>query len=759
MKSGKRMKTKKWIGVLCIAGAMSASAVNRYFTGAGADNNFSTAENWDAAPVSSDSIFILTEATTAEQPAILDAGFTADLYTINAQNTNSALNANTYMEVASGVNRIYSNLNVGSFGGGTHRNYLTLKSGSRLANKYANGGGTTIGKDAAFRSGQMTLEPDVSFQTAILTVNPYGTVTFEFGTNSVSTLATSKTDSGGANTIDGLIQVDLAALTTEGSYTLIDSSSTNLLMAGALKIWLDGEGGSVSGTGSFATNHFEVLNAGNADWTHSLADSNQDLIFTVAPNPLQSVSPTDPDIHIFGTQYITRGTNSVSFQRHSDEVLGLPQSVSRFNPLKARVTSGIVLGFKTDSRIIEMTFRMLDFENRGSGFGVYQDGELIAEHAFDIDEGNPDQTFTIHSVSPGTASVFEVVMPSWSNTEWTDMKIAGDASLFPCDPPAKKKYVAFGDSITHGTGQESYSHWTYPFKLSRELNVELFNIAVGGSQVSVSCGEMMAGFPPVDVITILYGYNDWRADVPKADYQTRMENLIAAIRSHQPDAQIFCITPTYSTNTESPDGQTTLDDYREAIDELVAARQAVGDLRIHSVQGDEIITSDAQLQDPAHLTPDGATDLANGLFDVMNPVVNPLTFDRWGGLHDLSGSDAAALSDPDGDGVSNLLEFAMGGIPTSGSDPASIFRLQPFAPAGDAAFREFTFRRLRDAALKGLTYHLEWTDNLTSGFWTVSEVEETAADAVDAEYEQVVSRIALPEDRHHFVRLKVAMSN
>jgi hypothetical protein len=262
------------------------AATTRYFTGAGGDNNFSTAANWDTAPVAGDNICIHTEATTALNPAVWDAGFTADLSTVAVNSTNGAT-GDSYMEVASGVDQLFSNLQVGTLGTGTHHNYLTLKTGSTLANRYANGGATVIGADAAYRSGQMTLEPGVSFQTAVLTVNDFGTLTYEFGVDSVSTLMTSRTTAGGANTIDGLIQVDLSALTAAGTYTLINSSSTNLLIGGTMRTWLDGAGGSSNGTGDFTSANFEVLNGGTNQWSVELADNNQDLIFSLngIPDP------------------------------------------------------------------------------------------------------------------------------------------------------------------------------------------------------------------------------------------------------------------------------------------------------------------------------------------------------------------------------------------------------------------------------------------------------------------------------------------
>jgi hypothetical protein len=108
---------------------------------------------------------------------------------------------------------------------------------------------------------------------------------FIFGTNSVSTLSTIGTNVID-NTLNGLLQVDLAALTaTTGTYTLIDSTNSNRLIKGSLYTWLNGVGGSYTNTGSYSNSNFQVLNGETKKWTLALADGKQDLTLTVIPEP------------------------------------------------------------------------------------------------------------------------------------------------------------------------------------------------------------------------------------------------------------------------------------------------------------------------------------------------------------------------------------------------------------------------------------------------------------------------------------------
>ncbi len=397
-----------------------------------------------------------------------------------------------------------------------------------------------------------------------------------------------------------------------------------------------------SGDGSLMTNEFMIAIAAETppgvypdalslavegygtDGSYGASTNFISLAVLSTNQPTVYVSPNDPNISILGTRYIHREAGSVWFQRHSDAVLALTYPQSGFNDVKARTDTGITLTFKTDSDEIRMSFRMLDFNNRGAGYGVFENGTRIAEYDFAKDTNTPETVFTIQSATPGTASVFEVTLPSWANVEFFDMRIDEGASMLPYELPVRKQYVAMGDSITHGTGQQSYTHRTYPFKLAQALNIDLLNLAVGGSRVSVPIGEMLSEFPPIDVITVLIGYNDCYGDVPLGTYQSNLTALVTACRANQPNAAIFCITPTYTDNvaTNRSDAY-RIEDFRQAVIDVVATRQSAGDTQVYLVHGDQIITNTSQLLDGIHLLPDGAIDMANGLFAAMDPIVNP----------------------------------------------------------------------------------------------------------------------------------------
>jgi arylsulfatase A-like enzyme/lysophospholipase L1-like esterase len=336
------------------------------------------------------------------------------------------------------------------------------------------------------------------------------------------------------------------------------------------------------------------------------------------------VAPNDTNIIFQGSRYIIGDANGVYFQRHSDAVLALPASQSGFNAKKARTTTGISMLFKTASPSVEVNFTHDlggDVENRNSRFAVYEEGRFIGTHHFAKTESN--LTFTVHSASPGTASVFRVAFPNWSKPDFRGLQLNSGTVLEPYTPSARKKYVVLGDSISHGTGQAS-TYLTYPWILSELLDLDLYNLAVGGAKVSVPAAEMLAEFPSVDVITILIGYNDLHsAGKTVAQYAADLNAQIDAVRTNQPDAELFCISPTFTTNmTNAATGETIMD-FRQTVYNAVATRQASGDSRIHLVRGEDI-TSATNLNDAVHFSEPGAEMFARELAAVMYPVLHPV---------------------------------------------------------------------------------------------------------------------------------------
>lgn len=122
----------------------------------------------------------------------------------------------------------------------------------------------------------------------------------------------------------------------------------------------------------------------------------------------------------------------------------------------------------------------------------------------------------------------------------------------------------------------------------------------------------------------------------------------------------------------------------------------------------------------------------------------------------------AESADPDHDGLSNLLEYALGGLP--GNASLMDANGKPLAPrvAISGNHIHFGFRRRIDAAARGLVYQVETSANPSSGIWTTSLPPGSATmvspeSPASMEFEAV--DISIPvSSGGRFFRLKVALS-
>jgi alpha-tubulin suppressor-like RCC1 family protein len=112
-----------------------------------------------------------------------------------------------------------------------------------------------------------------------------------------------------------------------------------------------------------------------------------------------------------------------------------------------------------------------------------------------------------------------------------------------------------------------------------------------------------------------------------------------------------------------------------------------------------------------------------------------------------SDASAADAADPDGDGMSNLLEYALGTDPNnSGGMPASL--------ALNGADLEYTYTRSSAAKNNGVTYQIEWSDTLAAGSWSTQAVTEQ----ITSEKGRETVKASVPKGNggKRFLRLRVS---
>ena len=148
------------------------------------------------------------------------------------------------------------------------------------------------------------------------------------------------------------------------------------------------------------------------------------------------------------------------------------------------------------------------------------------------------------------------------------------------------------------------------------------------------------------------------------------------------------------------------------------------------------------------------TSVSGGYLYVVNGAGSEGQYNIWAGGYDLTSPESDLLSDPDGDGANNLLEYALGGNPTN-SDATSILPVSSLVDDGGTNWLEYVYLRRLDAADRGITYTVEKNSDLLSiESWSTNGIAETSA-PVDVEFESVTNRVPTGEATAQFMKLNV----
>ena len=364
--------------------------------------------------------------------------------------------------------------------------------------------------------------------------------------------------------------------------------------------------------------------------------------------PQINVLPNDTRIHINGANFVTLGEEETIMHRHSDDVLAGTTFTNRFDPIKARTSSGITIRFKTSSPNIVARFKIKEGNHSTSYFGIYQAaGNIVSpDHPDNLVGITPDdvQSFIysaeseinvgIQSKTPGELVEYKITLPIWVDVNFLGLILDEGYDIVDYSLVEKPVYVAYGNSITHGRGQNG-TYQTYSFYLSEWMKWDLYNIAVGGGKTSPVMATMIKDkFTHIDYMTVLIGYNDFNgAGESPTQYRDHYNTFLNTVREAHPNTKIYCITLTATTKTVSDNSTYIPEEFRQVVRDIVSDRQQNGDSNIYLVEGEDITSiSDLNGDDPVHMSIDGALNLADKLYGNINETlsVNNVSFQKLG---------------------------------------------------------------------------------------------------------------------------------
>ena len=389
---------------------------------------------------------------------------------------------------------------------------------------------------------------------------------------------------------------------------------------------------------------------------------------------------------------------------------------------------------------------------------------------------------TPYDLSPAAAAARSAI---YTSTGRADLTAAGSPLT------TGTRIVFFGDSITWQNSYISLLNSAIASGAGTQgKTITLINRGINGGGVEqVRDGSPGSGYPSnapqasfaslltsdqADIAVVFIGINDvgWRNTTPAA-YEQGLRNL-AATAAAQGVTLIFA-TP--AANYESPLGAGALDpriDQFSAIVETVASDTASTFVDLRSafvawwqsnnyeirLDGSYVVLKNYGLltYDGVHPTSLGNQLIADHLADgILASYTVGSAFDTWigtgAGGKGLTGADAELDADPDHDGISNGIEFVIGGEPNPAHPGSNSRALLPTGEVVGGNF-VFTFTRMDEAAY--LNPVVEFDADMQAPWTTAvdpdnADIEITPGTPADT----ITVTIPMGANTEMFARLKV----
>ena len=194
---------------------------------------------------------------------------------------------------------------------------------------------------------------------------------------------------------------------------------------------------------------------------------------------------------------------------------------------------------------------------------------------------------------------YALVLPYGDSVDFRGLTVDDTATFAaPAERPVLR-YVAYGDSVTHGFTASHIGH-TYPYRLAEARGWQLVNLGLGGRSARAAEGDVV-GRLGGDIVTVLIGVNDWQGGIAPDAYRAAMRGLLTRIRTLQPGVPVYAITPLWVSERWKPTkARFPLEDYRAALRSLVGE---LHDPALHLIDGPGLIDADERYFDKVLVHP------------------------------------------------------------------------------------------------------------------------------------------------------------
>ncbi|MFA9379424.1 MAG: GDSL-type esterase/lipase family protein [Acetanaerobacterium sp.] len=245
----------------------------------------------------------------------------------------------------------------------------------------------------------------------------------------------------------------------------------------------------------------------------------------------------------------------------------------------------------------------------------------ITESGTDIVIPRPKNLALLREISarekmPYSPDLVRVLLPYDAGNVLID--ITGDVRPPQPDMVPRKRYLAYGSSITHG-GSAVHPSGSYAMQTARQLGADLINLGfAGGARMDAEIARYIAGRSDWDFATLEMGVNvigEWDAEA----FQSRVDEFVGCIAAAHPDKWIFCtdlfLNDSYWTENERRDA------YKRIVREKV---RQMNRPKLVYVPGDRLLTRWQGLSsDLLHPSEEGFAEITRNFTDLIRRTMHP----------------------------------------------------------------------------------------------------------------------------------------
>lgn len=295
-----------------------------------------------------------------------------------------------------------------------------------------------------------------------------------------------------------------------------------------------------------------------------------------------------------------------------------------------RITTGVELRFKIKSGIAKITFKNPSdpsscpkvLQYRGSILDTWQN------YSFSVMGGQEyTRAIPIHpeinllekvTEDAGYAYSPEVVRLVINQTLLRFVDVEGDIEPPSLDDLPKRKYLAYGSSITHGS--QCYSAVTsFVSQVAEYFRADPLNRGLAGNaRLEKEVADEIAAMGKRgewDFATLCLGIN--LSNIPAENFRQKVRYMLETVSIANPHKPIFAISPVFSRDDMI--GMTNLSTFRTVIEEEVARLHSAN---LHYINGLSLLSGPGGLSaDLVHPSPDGANQIALNLINGMKPYI------------------------------------------------------------------------------------------------------------------------------------------